>query len=97
MKNVREEVVNKGKALVDVAHYGGELKGYRKVIDLICSKMDDAQDETYGILGDLLDLVSDNYNQVNILEEKANKKLNDILDKKLASSDECLATESDNA
>ncbi len=46
--------------------------------------MDDAQDETYGILGDLLDLVSDNYNQVNILEEKANKQLSDILDKKIA-------------
>lgn len=59
--------------------------------------MDDAQDETYGILSDLLDLVSDNYNQVNILEEKANKQLNDILDKKITSSDECLATESDNA
>lgn len=82
MKNVREEVVNKGKALVDVAHCGGELNGYRKVIDLIVAKMDDAQGETYGVLADLLDLVSDNYNQVNILEEKANKKLNDILDKK---------------
>ncbi|MEB7383469.1 hypothetical protein NGC55_01065 [Staphylococcus xylosus] len=82
MKNVREEVVNKGKALADVAHCGGELNGYRKVIDLIVAKMDDAQGETYGVLADLLDLVSDNYNQVNILEEKANKKLNDILDKK---------------
>ncbi|NQD97464.1 hypothetical protein [Staphylococcus xylosus] len=82
MKKVREEVVNKGKALVDVAHCGGELNGYRKVIDLIVAKMDDAQGETYGVLADLLDLVSDNYNQVNILEEKANKKLNDILDKK---------------
>ncbi|MGW5358254.1 hypothetical protein ACWER2_11195 [Staphylococcus xylosus] len=82
MKKVREEVVNKGKELVDVAHCGGELNGYRKVIDLIVAKMDDAQGETYGVLDDLLDLVSDNYNQVNILEEKANKKLNDILDKK---------------
>ncbi|WP_017722462.1 hypothetical protein [Staphylococcus xylosus] len=86
MENVRKEVVNKGKALVDVAHYGGELKGYRKVIDLICSKMDDAQGETYGVLGDFLELVSDNYNEVNILEEKANKQLSDILDKKIASS-----------
>ena len=65
--------MNKGKALVDVAHCGGELNGYRKVIDLIVAKMDDAQGETYGVLADLLDLVSDNYNQVNILEEKANK------------------------
>ena len=82
MKNVREEVVNKGKVLVDVAHCGGELNGYRKVIDLIVAKMDDVQGETYGVLADLLDLVSDNYNQVNILEEKANEKLNDIIDKK---------------
>ncbi|MDW4225830.1 hypothetical protein [Staphylococcus saprophyticus] len=35
MKNVREEVVNKGKVLVDVSYCGGELNGYRKVIDLI--------------------------------------------------------------
>ncbi|MEB7801080.1 hypothetical protein NGC89_06405 [Staphylococcus xylosus] len=97
MKNIRPEVVTKGKVLVEMAHCGGELNGYIKVIDLIVAKMDDAQGETYGVLADLLELVSDNYNQVNILEEKANEKLKDILDKKIASSDECLATEPDNA
>lgn len=82
MKNVREEVVNKGKVLVDVSYCGGELNGYRKVIDLIVAKMDNITDkdsDEYSVLNELLNDISDKHNEVEKLEAVANEKLDQLI------------------
>ncbi|MCD9064500.1 hypothetical protein [Staphylococcus saprophyticus] len=82
MKNVREEVVNKGKVLVDLSYCGGELNGYRKVIDLIVAKMDNITDkdsDEYSVLNELLNDIWDKHNEVEKLEAVANEKLDQLI------------------
>ncbi|MCE4994709.1 hypothetical protein [Staphylococcus xylosus] len=87
MTNIRPEVVTKGKVLVEIAHYGGRLSAYRNIVDLICEKKDEVENnsEVYVVLNSLLNQVSENYNEACELEVRANHDLNEIFEQEKAS------------
>lgn len=82
MTNIRPEVVTKGKVLVEMAHYGGKLSAYRNIVDLICEKKDEVENnsEVYVVLNSLLNQVSENYNEACELEVRAKHDLNEIFE-----------------
>src|SRR5699024_9967543 len=87
MKNVREEVVNKGKLLVDIANYGGEA-AFRQSIDLIVEKRDNITDkdsEECSVLNELLDELWNKYNVAEKLESEANERMEELMNEKRAS------------
>lgn len=96
MKNIRPEVVTKGKVLVEMAHYGGELTGHRRVIDEVCRKMDVANNEQYQMLNEILDFIDKEYNDASVKEQNAKFKLDEILEQEKSASVQS-ANSTDNA
>ncbi|OEK55462.1 hypothetical protein ASS95_01510 [Staphylococcus equorum] len=98
MTNIRPRVVTKGKVLVEMAHYGGKLSAYRNIVDLICEKKDEVENnsEAYVVLNSLLNQVSEDYNDASVKEVSAKFKLDEILEQEKASS-ENFGERSDNA
>lgn len=98
MTNIRPRVVTKGKVLVEMAHYSGKLSAYRNIVDLICEKKDEVENnsEAYVVLNSLLNQVSEDYNDASVKEVSAKFKLDEILEQEKASS-ENFGERSDNA
>ncbi|MCQ9293376.1 hypothetical protein NQ040_05475 [Staphylococcus cohnii] len=88
MENVRKEVVNKGKLLVDIANYGGEAAAFRQSIDLIVEKMNNITDKDSkecSVLNELLDELWNKYNVAEKLESEANERMEELMNEKSAS------------
>lgn len=99
MTNIREEKVTKGKVLVESTYNGGKATAFRQSIDLIVRKMDlitDKDSKAYNELSEVINLLWAMHDVAEKSEAEANEKLDEMLNKKSA-TDECLATESDNA
>ncbi|MDW4035428.1 hypothetical protein [Staphylococcus saprophyticus] len=89
MENVRKEVVNKGKLLVDIANYGGEAAAFRQSIDLIVEKMDNITDKDSkecSVLNELLNELWNKHNVVEKLESEANERMKELMNEKKALS-----------
>ena len=88
MENVRKEVVNKGKLLVDIANYGGEAAAFRQSIDLIVEKMNNITDKDSkecSVLNELLGELWNKYNVAEKLESEANERMEELMNEKSAS------------
>ncbi|WP_436855197.1 hypothetical protein [Staphylococcus caeli] len=91
MKNIREDVVNKSKALAAIAYYGGETSAYSDAINLCIEKMDvitNKDSKEYNILNEIVNEIEVLINRAKESEDDYNLKLKESLDKEKTLSEQ---------
>ncbi|MEX6085575.1 hypothetical protein [Staphylococcus saprophyticus] len=86
MKNIRPEVVSKGKALAKISFFSGETTAYSNIASLISDKLENSKDESYEILSELLNEITSKRDEASEFEKASNDELDELLRREKSAS-----------